>query len=104
MSVSPFAVTSAILNEQANVSDELRIVACDGGVKRDAKDVLIRAADELELQTRTIALVYAELIDARMRLTAAQDQIKALRKVQVFPTLTMKIGPAPMVLHRGYPT
>lgn len=83
MSESPFATVSRIINEPANISDDLRIIAGDHGRFTDEKRQILRnAAEELESWQRAYILLQADFIEAQRRLIAVNEQLIESRKSQ----------------------
>jgi hypothetical protein len=108
MSVSPFAITAAIINESSDNIDLLRIIAADARSRLNERDriVLIEAADELAAARAACVSDYAKRIEAERQLQATRDQLavanKTIGKV-VYETLTMgdKFS-FEMKIHQGF--
>lgn len=84
MTPSPFAVTGAILAENTNSFDLLRIIAKDESrLGKEDREALRTAADELEAAQRSLILATNELIETRNRLIAVNDQMIAMRKASL---------------------
>ena len=90
MMESPFQITHQILTEIPNVVDELRIIAKDAKLTAVDRDAVMRGSDELELAQRTVALLYAELIEARQQLDATRQRISSVSSQ--FPFMSMGTG------------
>ncbi len=82
MSVSPFAVTSAIINEFSDNIDLLRIIAADARSRLNAREreVLIEAADELATARAACISDYAKRIEAEQQLRATREQLAIANK------------------------
>ena len=90
MMESPFQITQRILTEVPNVVDELRIIAKDAKLTAVDRDAVMRGSDELELAQRTVALLYADLIEARQQLDATRQRISSVSSQ--FPFMAMGTG------------
>ncbi len=94
MSISPFAITAAIINESSDNIDLLRIIATDGRSKLSERDrmVLIESAAELAAARSACVSDYAKRIEAERQLQATREQLaianKTIRKA-VYETLSM---------------
>jgi hypothetical protein len=113
---SPFTAVARILNEAANGSDTLRIIAKDGaGLSAEDRRNIRAAADELETAQRAHLLTYTQLIETQQKLTAANEAlIEANQKLlqtkkpvfPLFPKLQMssgwvRVSPYPMNIPQG---
>lgn len=55
----------------------LRIIATDAAcLQHPYRDDLRRVADELELAQRTVSTIYAQLLETKQQLVAAQQRLK----------------------------
>ncbi len=108
MSVSPFAVTSAIINESSDNIFLLRIIAADARSKLNARDreVLMEAADELAAAREACVSDYAKRIEAEQQLQATREQLAVANKTigkAVYQTLSMETKfTVEMKLHSGF--
>ncbi len=86
---SPFVTVNQVLSEPTSISDDLRIMAKDcHGLKPIDREVMIKAADDLEQAHRSIAALYAGLIERDQLIAAQQDQLLTMRrKVNALPIL-----------------
>ena len=94
MSVSPFAITAAIINESSDNIDLLRIIAIDARGQLSERDrmVLIESADELAAARASCVSDYAKRIEAERQLQATRDQLAVANKFMgkvVYETLSM---------------
>ncbi len=108
MSISPFAITSAIINESSDNIDLLRIIATDARSKLSERDraVLIEAADELAAARAACVSDYAKRIEAERQLQATREQLAIANKTigkAVYQTLSMgdKFS-VEMKIHQGF--
>ncbi len=108
MSVSPFAITAAIINESSDNIDLLRIIAIDARGQLSERDrmVLIESADELAAARASCVSDYAKRIEAERQLQATRDQLAAANKFMgkvVYETLSMgaKFN-FEMKIHQGF--
>ena len=108
MSVSPFAITAAIINEPSDNVDLLRIIARDARSMLSNKDkvVLIEAAEELAAARAACVSDYAKRLDAERQLQATRDQLAIANKTigkAVYETLSMgdKFN-FEMKIHQGF--
>lgn len=75
-----------------DAANELRIIAKDGAcLQHPYRDDLMRIADELEMAQRTVATLYAQLIEAKQQLAATQERLRTVYPTQayVFPFSSM---------------
>lgn len=100
---SPHMQIAAVLSEPTFVADELHILARDAkGLKAGERDLIRRAADELDIAHRTIATIYERWQEQQRMLTAVSDRLIAANAAAakahrtIFPTLTLSLGPVPM--------
>jgi hypothetical protein len=71
---------------------ELRVIAADAGkLTANDREILKRGADELELAQCTVSTIYAQLLEAKQQLAAAQQRIKDANvpTTYVFPFVAM---------------
>ncbi len=108
MSVSPFAITAAIINESSDNIDLLRIIATDARCRLSERDrvVLIEAADELAAARAACVSDYAKRIEAEHQLQATREQLAVANKTigkAVYETLSMgaKFN-FEMKIHQGF--
>ena len=108
MSVSPFAITAAIINDSSDNIDLLRIIAIDARGQLSERDrmVLIESADELAAARASCVSDYAKRIEAERQLQATRDQLAAANKFMgkvVYETLSMgaKFN-FEMKIHQGF--
>ena len=108
MSVSPFAITAAIINESSDNIDLLRIIAIDARCQLSERDrmVLIESADELAAARASCVSDYAKRIEAERQLQATRDQLAVANELMgkvVYETLSMgaKFN-FEMKIHQGF--
>lgn len=88
----------AALAGPVNTFDELRIIAKDAPLKSDDREVLRRAANELEEALRFILVQNAYVIETQQHFLAVNDQLLAARKqlkAFVDPVLAASLSPKP---------
>ena len=108
MSMSPFAITAAIINESSDNIDLLRIIAVDARSRLSERDriVLIEAADELASARAACVSDYTKRVDAERQLQATRDQLAVANKTigkAVYETISMgaKFN-FEMKIHQGF--
>lgn len=85
-------VVGQLLAENSNTFDVLRIIAGEAKLSQEDSSTLRVAADELESAQRTLAIVYANLIEAQQRLIATNDRLIELQKQPRKPVWRMSTG------------
>jgi hypothetical protein len=93
MTESPFVTVNAILSEQTNSADDLRIIARDNK-RLDYREcgLLESAANDYENLQRVAIKLNESLIEARQQLIALNDRLLATsKKIGPFPPISMSI-------------
>lgn len=81
MTESPFATVHRIITEPVNTHDELCIIAKDAAhLSSSDREILRRAANELEILHHALIMSTTELIEARQKHIATNDQLIAERR------------------------
>lgn len=90
MTESPFLTVHRVVSEDTNVADDLRILAKDAPyLKKTDRETIIRAADDLEFSQRTVATLYAGIMERDQALAAVQDRLAKANREIGKPVITL---------------
>ena len=80
--MNAFEQVNQIVSMRSDAFDELRIVAKDAkSLSVSEREVITRAADELEMMTRLLLVTNAALIESQQMRIATNEQLVEARKI-----------------------